>query len=198
MKRDLSAIILCGGRSRRMGADKATLDWMGQPMIRHIIDNLQEADELLLAVGSQRSESLRDFRQALDRFPGGGPLAGIHAGLLECRHDVAFVTGCDLPFADLETAGFLRSLMKPGDDAVIPAESGGRVHPLCALYHRQIAPRLEEKLRVGSCRVMDALRELSVRYVPADTLPNGGRELVNLNTPDEYQNALGAANAKHL
>lgn len=183
----ISAAILCGGRSRRMGQDKARLPWEGRELLDAIAQGLSGAEEILLAAAEEGDYADKPYPVAADRFPGCGPLAGLHAALAACRAPLLFVTPCDTPLADWDTARALYGFLDSGWDAVVPVDSSGRLHPLCGLYRKRALPVLEEHLGAGRYRVTEALCALPVRRVPAGALPHGEDTLRNLNTPEEYR-----------
>lgn len=205
----VSAVILAGGRSARMGQDKAWLDLGGQPMVEHVARRvLPLASELIfVARDPGRFRSLAaalpiPARVATDRFPAAGPLAGIHAGLSEARHDLVLVLAVDLPFVSLPLLRFMISLA-PGYDAVVPAlctgERGGSsmaaaeglaLEPLHALYRVGCLPAITARLDAGERRVIAFLPDVRARLVlPHEIAPFDPdfSSFRNINTPEEWR-----------
>ena len=188
MRSGYSLVILAGGLSRRMGRDKAALPAGDGTLIEHLARRLAPmVDETIVAGGSGR-HNVVGVRTVDDRFPGLGPLAGMHAGLLAARSRHVWVVGCDLPDVEPGLGAMLYALA--GDvEAVVPrvdAEPQG----LCALYERALAPRIEGLLVAGERRVSRLLAASNVRYLSAEELRVVDPELRsfrNLNTPADYQ-----------
>ncbi len=188
-----SLVILAGGLSRRMGRDKAALPAGDGTLIEHLARRLAPVvDETIVAGGSGRDHP-PGARIVPDQYPGLGPLAGIHAGLLAARYAHVWVVGCDLPDADPGLASLLRGLA--GDyDAVVP-RLDGEPQGVCALYDRALASRIEDLLNAGERRVKMLLAASNVRYVTPEELRVVDPELRsfrNINTPAEYEAWLKA------
>lgn len=199
----IAGIVLAGGQSSRMGTDKAMLDIGGMPSISRAAGALRGvAAQVVIACGEKEREEYRflNLPQAPDLFPGCGPLAGIHAGMMHSPAEWYAAVACDLPFV---TADFLRCMIAraaedtaAGSDApqaVLPVSAEGRLQPLLGLYRRDALPFLEEALAAGRFKVMDWLRNLDVRQVP-ESLCSGVRRdhpspLLNMNTPEDYRKA---------
>lgn len=152
----IGAFILAGGKSTRMGRDKAMLVFRGKPLIAHAIENLRSLDLDPRICGSRAD--LVDFAPVLsDRIPGCGPLGGIEAALSITGSDLNLFLPVDLP--DLPRA-FLRWMMARAENsgaiATIPWW-GGRPEPLCAIYHRALAGGVRRALESGQYKVMAAL-----------------------------------------
>lgn len=188
----LRGLVLAGGMSSRMGADKAQLLIEGRPLLARLTEGLLEvtADVAIAAGTEERAGLYRKLlgdtagrvRFAADRFPGSGPLAGLHAGLSALPEGYAFVTACDMPVID---RSFLKRLAeaaeRTGADVV---HAPGQ--PFHALYHTRASGRLETELQAGRCKVMALLAELH----GCETEPPAGAETLwyNLNTPEDYRN----------
>lgn len=184
-------LILAGGASRRMGRDKVALPVGETTMIEHLVRRLSPAvDEAVVAGGSVGAPGARLVE---DRYPGAGPLAGMHAGLEAARYPWVWVIACDLPDVDPALLPLLTS-MTNGVDAVVPIV-GGRVQGVCALYRRDLAPRIEDLLLTKARSVRAFLNAIEVRYLDEAELRTSDPELRsfrNLNTPADYEAWLRA------
>jgi len=185
--KDLCAVILAGGQSRRMGSDKALLIVRGRPLIELVVGKVRSlTDSILLSSNETTPYAFMGLPVVQDVFRGQGPLAGLHAAMMASRRPLFLLLACDLPEIQ-ET--LLHTLIRNiyDCDAVIPRTSDGRVHPLAAVYRRSCLPRLAQNLERGVNRVTDLFLDssLSVRWLdPSD----GGFEdsdLHNLNTPED-------------
>jgi molybdopterin-guanine dinucleotide biosynthesis protein A len=171
-----------------MGRDKSQLPAGDGTMIDHLVRRLApEVDETLVA-GGPKGTSSAGVRRIDDRYPGLGPLAGIHTGLLAARSPWVWVVACDLPDVEPALGGLLRGLTA-GVDAVVPRLEDGP-QGVCALYHRSVAPQIGTMLQAGKRRVLDLLASIEVRFVSPAELRQVDPELHsfrNLNTPADYE-----------
>ena len=189
-----TAIILAGGKSSRMGEDKALMRFGDRPLLHRVVDELRPHFEDLILVTNQpvRHMALEDIRIVTDVEPGQGPLGGIFAGLLASRGAHNLVVGCDMPFLNHLLLDYLWSLRTWGD-VVVPLTHEA-LSPICAVYDRRVLPTIAEALAADERRVMSLYPRLKVHYVREDELlPYDPelRSLRNLNTPEDYRHALG-------
>jgi molybdopterin-guanine dinucleotide biosynthesis protein A len=183
----VSAIILAGGQSRRMGRDKALIDFQGRPIIAHVIDTLRAVSDDIVVV-SNRSDLYSSFgaRVVPDYDPPCGPLGGIAVGLQAVRHPLAVVVACDMPFLSVS---LLRWLIDRADgyDAVVP-QMGADFEPLHAIYRRECHTPIVQRIERGERRVISFFADVRLRPVPEAewrAIDPAGRSLMNLNTPDD-------------
>jgi molybdopterin-guanine dinucleotide biosynthesis protein A len=183
----ISAIIQAGGRSRRMGRDKALIDYQGRPIIAHVIDTLRVLTDDV-AVISNRSDLYSSFgaRIVPDYDPPCGPLGGLAAGLRAMKAELAIVVACDMPFLNVNLLRWLIDLAD-GYDAIVP-QSGVEYEPLHAVYRRDCYHPIVQRLERGERRVISFFADVRLRPVPEAewrVLDPEGRSLINLNTPDD-------------
>jgi len=193
LRSPVSAIIQAGGQSRRMGRDKALIDYQGRPIIAHVIETLRSLSDDIVVV-SNRSDLYSSFRARVvsDYDPPCGPLGGIAAGLQAVRQPLAVVVACDMPFLNVNLLRWLIDLAD-GYDAVVP-QSGAEYEPLHAVYRRECHGPIVQRIARGERRVISFFADVRLRSVPEPDwrmLDPAGRSLVNLNTPDDL-NLLSA------
>jgi len=184
---DLTALILCGGRSKRMGRPKAFLPFGGTTMINHILTNVKDmfAETFLV---SNEPESFEDFDVDVvkDILPYRGPLGGILSGLLVSQHSHAFVIACDMP---LITPKMIRELCQRRfeHDVVVASHDEG-IEPLLGVYSKNCIKSLEESLFNGDLALKDFLSGLnSVTYdLEEETKEGSLPPYFNVNTPQDY------------
>lgn len=178
-------MVLAGGASRRMGADKALLDWHGRPLVDHVAARLAPAcTRVLIASG----DGLRLERpgEIADAVADSGPLGGLLAALEAADAPLLAVVAVDLPHANAGVLSALASVIGEAD-AAIPLVDG-RLQPLHAVYRTTGAERLRAYLDAGGRAVMGFLDRLSVAeagpgvWSAADPT---GRFAVNLNSPED-------------
>lgn len=180
------AVLLSGGRSRRMGADKAALSLGGEPFLRQIARELESFPERLLSVDRIGRYELPGWKPVEDLIPGCGPLGGMYSALRSCSSEALLVATCDIPLYRASFGQWLLEQLEGSWDAVVPVTADG-IHPLCAVYRKRCMEIFQAQIEGGRCRVRDALEQLRVRYVDAE-----GREeaLRNVNTPEDYRELL--------
>jgi molybdenum cofactor guanylyltransferase len=200
----VSAFIVAGGQSSRMGQDKALLPLDGVPLLAHALDLLRALGLSPRICGSR--PDLAHFAEVLpDNFPQCGPLAGMEAALSVSDAELNLFLPVDLP---LLPAAFLRWLLARADAslavATIPVV-GGRLQPLSAIYSRRLLEGIRRALAAGDCKVMhgiqaaaDSLAEPIDRFDvetvaaavgPADWPPSPPAVdwFRNVNTPADYE-----------
>ncbi len=177
-----SAVILAGGDSRRMGRDKALLEFEGRPLISVIASRLEELfDDIVVGANRPGDYGFLGLPVVPDREPGLGPLMGIASCLERTAEDLAFVTACDIPFLDL---GFAAEMLARADgyDMVLPCSGPDAYEPLFAVYRTSVVPAALDLLKAGRRSILDLRGRVRIRKVP---LPASLR-LVNINTAEEY------------
>jgi molybdopterin-guanine dinucleotide biosynthesis protein A len=186
---EITGVILAGGKSSRMGRNKALLPVGGVPCVQRIAEALRGVcGDILIVSDDPTPYAFLSLPVIPDRFPGSGPLAGIHSALSVVATEKALILACDLPHVSAE---FLRRLcaMSAGEDALVPLSADGRLQPLCAIYRTTCVATLEEDLKRGRRSVLSYLEGRNVRTVPAESLLGGAARpdfLANMNTPDDY------------
>jgi molybdopterin-guanine dinucleotide biosynthesis protein A len=193
-----AAVVLAGGRSSRMGRPKALLPFGGETLIERILRRLRPLviESVVVAAPGQELPSLQG-RIVRDRTPHLGPVAGLAAGLAAISAPRAFVTSCDAPFLDPALIGWMLSEAE-GWDVLVP-EWEGRLHPLHAVYAAPLGRRYQELLDVGGRRPIELYPAVRVRVVHPEEVKRfdpRGRTFLNLNSPEEYEDALAACAAE--
>lgn len=194
----IAAIVLCGGTSRRLaGRDKTRESLAGTTVMDHLLDGLPSG-WVVVCVGEERATA-RPVRWCRESPAGGGPVAGIAAGLDELkrvghgeglgdlerlRAELAVVVGGDMPFAASALPTLVEALSaQPGLDAVLATDPGGRRQPLLAAYRcealRAVLPREPAGARLMN--VVDALVTGTVRCEAEVTL--------DVDTPEALEQA---------
>lgn len=190
---ELEAVVLAGGRSRRMGRDKALLPFGETTLAGWVIARIRPAVRGVIVVAPDPAPFAADgVRVVADVFPGMGPLAGLHAGLLAARAPACLAVACDMPFASPDLARQLgETLERTGADAAAPVWNG-RPEPLFAVYRRRVAAVAEAMLRTGGGRLADLLARLEVAQVTERELAAFGDPallFMNVNRPEELDQA---------
>jgi molybdopterin-guanine dinucleotide biosynthesis protein A len=199
-----AGIVLCGGRSSRMGRPKAWLPFGDELLLQRVVRILQEVVDPIVVVAAPSQELpplpasveiVRDDRDYL------GPLNGLAVGLhaLEGRAEVAYLSSCDVPFL---MPGFVRRIVdRIGDADVCLVEAGGFKHPLAAAYRHGVLPVVRQLLESGRLRPVFVTEFVATRVLSEGDFSDVDPELHslrNLNTPQDYETALRESLGKQL
>jgi molybdopterin-guanine dinucleotide biosynthesis protein A len=197
-----AGVVLCGGQSSRMGRPKAWLPFGGELMLPRVVRLLGEAVTPLVVVaapGQDVPPLPAEVEIVRDPEQGRGPLQGLAAGLaaLRGRAEAAYLSSCDVPF--LRPAFVRRLIDLLGENAICVPDAGGYRHPLAAVYRVEVAAVAERLLAEGRARPAFLFDAVPTRVVTVEELRDVDlalETLRNLNTPAEYEAALGDASPK--
>jgi molybdopterin-guanine dinucleotide biosynthesis protein A len=192
-------IVLCGGKSTRMGVPKATLPFGPETMLQRVVRLLATVVSPIVAVAAREQvlpELSNDVIVTRDEREARGPLEGLRAGLkaLPDSADMAYVTSCDVPLLVPDFVSRMIELMADHDIAVM--EIDGFPHPLSAVYRRDVLPQVEALLDQDKLRpvfLFDAVRTRRVKPAEMISVDPDLRTLRNLNTREDYLAALAEA-----
>jgi len=189
-KMKATAIIMAGGGSARMGRNKNMLLIEGQPMIKHIYDQLRpHFNQILISSNDVSKYSFLGVDVVPDKVTGQGPLGGIASALKASVNDLNFVIASDIPHVDSD---LMKMMLREGSDfdAVVPRIGRSRYEPLFAVYKKDTLAAIEAALLSGNNRIIDALNSCRVKYIDlTDT-----QQLKNLNTMNDYWEFAGKEN----
>ncbi len=183
MRMDATAIIMAGGKSRRMGRDKSMLAVNGEPVIKHIFKQLYpHFNQVLVSSDEVSRYSFLGVKVVPDEDANKGPLMGIASALRVSANQVNFVIACDIPEVDI---GFVRQMVRESKnfDAVVPQAGPSRYDPLFAIYKKNTLVVIDKAIASGNYRIIDPLRYCKVNYINLAY----GQQLKNLNTMKDYQ-----------
>jgi molybdopterin-guanine dinucleotide biosynthesis protein A len=190
----IAAAVLAGGASRRMGRDKALLDFGGRPLIQAVLDRVAAvfSDPFVVSNTPERYPFLA-CPIVPDRFPGKGPLAGIDAALRHAGTPFAFVCGCDMPFLSEPLLRLLAGKAGEGVDLVLPSGPDG-AEPLCAIWGSSALPAIEQALAGGRLSLVDLAKKLSVHGIATEEVAAVDPTFAsfrNFNTPSDWARRNG-------
>ncbi|HXN63828.1 MAG TPA: molybdenum cofactor guanylyltransferase [Candidatus Acidoferrales bacterium] len=190
---NLEGFVLVGGKSSRMGRDKALLEVAGRPLVARMADLLAPIVSRVTLVGNPQHYAQFGLPVAADSWPGEGPLGGMVTALDAARAPWCVIVACDLPFLTADWLRFLceraTGLGEESDvDAIVPESTRG-LEPLCAVYRKACAKPLRAAFERGIRKVTDALAELKLERI-AETewraFSPDGSLFRNINTPEDY------------
>lgn len=184
-----SAVILAGGKSRRMGVPKALLTLQGETFLARMTGQLAEFDDLLLSANDPRITAGFPGRVVSDVYNDAGPLAGLHAALSAAKHPHALCIACDVVNFTAELADAMLTAWTADMDALVCVEADGGICPTCAIYSKTALRAMETQLRAGSYRLRELLAQLRCGWFAVENCIPGGF-LQNINTKEDYNSLI--------
>ncbi len=185
---DLSAAVLAGGRSSRMGRNKALLPLNGKPIIEHVVHAARQVAQRTLLITNQPEEfAFLGLDMHPDVIPGIGPIGGIVTALEHCPTAYCLILACDLPFMSPE---ILHALARHREDhhRAVVLDVGRGPEPLCGIYARSCLPAVHEHIRNDDYQLQALLQRLGAAVVPWQ-IRGGIDPLLNINTPTDFEKA---------
>lgn len=188
---DLAAFVLAGGRSARMGADKAFLQLNGRTLLQRALELAGTVARDVRVVGSR--EKFAALAPVVEDVYGErGPLGGIHAALSATGSEFNLILAVDLPFVQERFLAWLAEQAQTASAVVTVPRAGGRLQPLCGIYRREFGEIAERALAAGRNKIDTLFRETKVRIIEEDELAHFAFPATmfdNLNTPQEWEQA---------
>ena len=160
----MTSIVLAGGKSMRLGRDKALEEIGGRRLIKRVIERLSVlGNEIIVVTSSNHQLPDLGIKMVFDSYPGKGNLIGIYSGLKEAKSSHSLVVGCDMPFLNIALLRHIMAL-STGYDVVIPRVDD-EVEPLHAVYSKKCLTPIKATLGEGKRRIVDFFPSVRVRYV---------------------------------
>ena len=206
--RPRSAVVLAGGKGRRMGVvEKALLEFEGKTILERLLEGLfQVVDEIVLSVRDNTQE--QKFKPVIEKFHSSeirfcfdtlkdvGPLEGIKAGLLESRSEYSFICAGDMPFVNSRVVDFLFETAS-AHDAALPRWEDGKFEPLHAVYSRKLIPEIEKTFEKGRRSVLTPVFEMQdvvfVEISEIRKIDHALRTFANINKAEDLESMIRAA-----
>jgi molybdopterin-guanine dinucleotide biosynthesis protein A len=184
-------VILAGGQSSRMGANKALLEVGGEPLIERLARRFTRwFEQVVVVTNTPELFQFLGLPMVSDRLPGLGPLVGLEAGLTASRFEHAFFAACDMPFVSEDLVRYLLT-QAPDHDNVVP-RIGGEFEPMHAVYTRTCLPVIAANLEARRLRLLALFDAVRVRVVEEAEVRQFGdpeRLFFNCNTPADLTQA---------
>jgi molybdopterin-guanine dinucleotide biosynthesis protein A len=198
-RENVSGFVLAGGRSSRMGRDKALLEIDGVTLIVRAVTLVRSVLDEATVIASKAGYESLGLRIVGDDFPGFGPLGGIATALHISKKPWNLVIACDLPYLSKAWLEYLiERALKSEADAVVPMNVRGP-EPLCAMYHKNAEQRIRTGVEGGIRKVTDSFANLHVEHVEPDEwkgFASGGPLFKNVNSPADYKEAKARLSAQ--
>jgi len=192
---DVTAFILAGGRSTRMGADKAFVILEGKTLLARILDVVRFVTPTVRIVGDPAK--FATFAPTVeDVFSNCGPLGGIHAALRASQTDLNLILAVDVPFVSPPLLRYLIDHARSATARVTVPQTAGGYQPLCAVYRRSFAEAAETALEAGRYKIDTLFGTIPTQTIREEELKAAGFAPAlfrNLNTPQELAEASESA-----
>ncbi|MDO7173305.1 molybdenum cofactor guanylyltransferase [Mariniflexile sp. AS56] len=186
-KKDITGIILSGGKSSRMGTDKGFLMYEGKQFVQHSIDALKPLVSNAIIVSNNEAYDQFGLERIGDFIENGGPLAGIYSGLKHSSSEYNLVLSCDIPLISTKILMKLLDAVD-GNSEVIQIESQGKNMPLIALYRKSCEQVFLKLLNAGERRLQRAVNQCQVKSVVLTEADNSFTQ--NINTPAQLKEII--------
>ncbi len=189
VKEDITAVVLAGGQGRRVNEqDKGLISFSGKKLVEHVIESLSKQTKDIVVVANRHIETYTSlgFPVVSDRIEGfQGPLAGIDAAFSVTGSSFIVCVPCDSPFLPDDLIDRLVAAVS-GNNPLVVASDGKRLHPVICLVHRSVWPDIEKRLAQGHLRLMEWIEANGYDVADFSTCPE---MLQNLNTPEQLNSA---------
>ncbi len=183
-QKEITAIILAGGKSTRMKEDKGLMFFNGKMLVQHVIESLKTITRNIIIITAHAGYKQFGYPCIEDQMKEKGPLGGIYTGLIHSPAVKNLVVGCDMPFLSTEIFNGLINNCE-GTDALL-AEHKGKVEPLCAIYDLNCISHFRSRLEQDQLKITDALEGLKTRVISFDNKEwFTGNEFANINSMEE-------------
>ncbi len=183
---DITGVILAGGQSRRFGSNKALALLHGKSLIQYATETVAAIfNDCLLVTNAPEQYDFLNIPMIRDQYQDSGPLAGIHAALLQISTSRAFVVACDMPNLSPELIRYICNINEQEYDVIIPWLEKGQ-EPLFGIYHKKSLAVIDSYLQQKDCQIIRALEDLQVRRVGEEEILSITGDLAcfkNINRP---------------
>ena len=184
---DYGCIILAGGKSRRMGKDKALLKINESSFIEILQTELSPLGEKFISSNNEAINHNPSYTVLCDEFIDAGPLSGILRALEVTRKDALFVVACDMPFITIK---FVKKLFeewnKMHSEILVVKDCNDRIHPLCGIYKKSLKYTIRDMLMHNKHRMLDLINNADSAILSLSDLGFDDKIVSNINTPEEY------------
>ncbi len=177
---NITGIILSGGKSTRMGSNKAMLSFNGKKMIEYGISAMKEVCRTVIIGANTQAYNAFNIPVVPDNYQNMGPLAGLEACLRHSQTRKNLITPCDTPFLNVE---FLKTIISNIEnyDAVVPILKDGKIEPLTGYYSKDILPIIVSQIENGDYKIQNLLKAINTKYIVVENVS----VLKNINTPND-------------
>ena len=177
--------ILAGGKSSRMGKNKALLEFESKTFIERMIGSF-EGRKIIVSAASADEYDIPGVKTVTDENEDIGPIEGIRQILLNSDSDYVFICACDMPFVNSEIADYMAEFISSDYDCYVLTDEK-RIHPLLAIYSKRILPVIERLIRNKEYKLRGILDNVRTKYISLEHTVFDRKIIRNINTKDEYK-----------
>ena len=178
-RKKLSGIILAGGKSSRMGSDKALLLYNNKTFLEHVVCAIKPLVDDILIISNNKEHQVDDCSTIPDLILNSGPIAGVYTGLKHTKTENNLVLSCDIPLVQTSILELIIKNNEPDKDVVQIIDDQNSM-PLIALYKKRIAPYLLSELNKGERRLVKSINKLNKKNI--SVIKDQHNCLININT----------------
>jgi molybdopterin-guanine dinucleotide biosynthesis protein A len=189
---DATGFITAGGRSSRMGIDKAWLEIEGQSLIERTLASVRAVTSSVAIIANTEGYGRLGVPVFADTYQGIGPLEAVRVALSKTQTDRILLVACDLPFVTTELFSFLLSIPSTSQ-AIVPLSADNQLEPLCAIYCKNSLQAVETLIEQGERKMAKLFEKVPTRFVEFKEIRElDGANLFfeNINTPEDHNRAL--------
>ena len=176
--------ILAGGKSSRMGKNKALLEYESGTFISRQFSEF-DGHEIIISSSGQKEYENYPYKIVSDENKDIGPIEGIRQILKSSENDYVFICACDMPFVTSEIADYIAEFISSDYDCYVICDED-RIHPLCAIYSRRLLPVIEKLIANGEHKLRLIFDNSRTKYISLTNTVFGKKTVRNVNTKDEY------------
>lgn len=185
----LSVGVLAGGKSTRMGQNKALLQLESKRFINRICDELSGFSQVLISAAVRGDYEDMGFQVVYDEHRDIGPMEGIYQILSHAEEDYVFICAADMPFIKKELVEYMAEFISSDYDCYCIVDED-HIHPLCAIYSKKILDVVRKNIDNGCYRIRNVLREIRTKYIKLSNTCFDNKIVRNINTREEYASLL--------
>ncbi len=182
----IEAYVLAGGKSSRMGKDKALMQFRGKRMIQHVLNAIAPLKIPIKIVANTDEYNKLGYEVFKDIVEAKGPMGGILTAMHHTQASYIIVISCDIPFL---TTMLLRQLVEGIEDYnIIIPQSKGRLHPLCCIIKTSLKAEIEKRVGNNQLKMLELIQDTHSKIVNVDDSMSDREDLLyNINTPEEFE-----------
>ncbi|MBP5415627.1 MAG: molybdenum cofactor guanylyltransferase [Lachnospiraceae bacterium] len=189
MSLNISIGILAGGKSTRMGSDKALMQIGNERFIERIIKELDHYSEIIISAGKNTSYEELGFKTVYDENTRVGPMEGIRQILKAAKEEYVFICAVDMPFVSRDIVDHILGYVSSDYDCYVMTHEE-KIEPLCAVYRKNAFTVIDELISEKRYRLREIFSLLPTRYIPMEGTSLNEKVLRNINTKEDFYEAL--------
>ena len=184
-KNNISAFILCGGKSSRMGTEKGLVNYNNQPFIQLVIDAIVPITTNIFLVTDNQEYTDFNYPLVADVYKNKGPVGGIFSALDRSETENNLILSCDIPKISTNVIkNYLINNISDQNDVIFLSDDKN-VYPLIGIYNKSVKPKFSEAIKSNKIKLLSLLNELNCQVIKVN--PRDFESLKNINTQDELK-----------